>query len=126
MHPRAGGFLGGDGEALSPPQHGGGGVGRHVAAEVHRVPLPRVEDGVVGQELGDICAAHKHTETSPSANLVSALVVPAEISKIKGRKQKARRFYARSQESIKGIDARLAVRAKDAVSQSPPPRSSAT
>lgn len=56
MHPRVGRSLRGDGEALSPPQHGGGRVGHHVAAYVHRVPLPRVEDGVVGEELRYICA----------------------------------------------------------------------
>lgn len=58
VHPGVGGSLGGDGEALPPPQHGGGRVGHHVAADVHRVPLPRVVDGVFGQELGDICSEH--------------------------------------------------------------------
>lgn len=58
VDPRVGRSLRGDGEALSPPQHGGGGVGHHVAAYVHRVPLPRVKDGVVGQELWYVCPKH--------------------------------------------------------------------
>lgn len=56
VDPRVGRSLGRDGEALPPPQHGGGRVGHHVAADVHRVPLPRVVNGVVGQELGDVCS----------------------------------------------------------------------
>lgn len=55
MHPYVGCSLCWDGEAFPPPQHGGGRVGHHVAADVHRVPLPRVIDGVVGQELWYIC-----------------------------------------------------------------------
>lgn len=55
VHPYVGCSLRGDGEAFPPPQHGGGRVGHHVAADVHRVPFPRVIDGVVGQELWYIC-----------------------------------------------------------------------
>lgn len=68
MDPGVGGGLRRDGEALPLPQHGGGGVGHHVAADVHRVALPRVEDGVVGQELGYICQTHGDDTTFSNAN----------------------------------------------------------
>lgn len=59
VHPGVGCFLSGDGEALSPPQHGGGRVGHHIAAYVDWIPLPRVVDGVVGQELWYICPKNR-------------------------------------------------------------------
>lgn len=45
---------------FSPPQHGGGRVGHHVAAYVHWVPLPGVIDRVVGQELRYICQTQSY------------------------------------------------------------------
>lgn len=55
MHPGVGSGLSRDGEALPLPQHRGRRVGHNVAADVDWVPLPGVVDGVVGQELGDVC-----------------------------------------------------------------------
>ena len=37
----------GDSEPVSFPQHGGRGIGHHVAADVHWIPLPGVEDSVI-------------------------------------------------------------------------------
>lgn len=50
----AGGITG-DSVALTPPQDGGWRVGHDLAADVHRVALPRIEDGVVVLELWGIC-----------------------------------------------------------------------
>lgn len=43
--------LAGDGKAVSSPEHGRWRVGPHVTADVHWIPLPRVEDGLIGLEL---------------------------------------------------------------------------
>ncbi len=45
------GALTGDGEAVSSPQHARRRVGLHITADVHRVSLPWVEDGLIGLEL---------------------------------------------------------------------------
>ena len=50
--------LAGDGQLLSPPQHGGRRVGHGVAADVHGVPLPGVKDGLIALELWGVCEDH--------------------------------------------------------------------
>lgn len=45
----------GDGVALPSPEDGCRRVGHYVTADVHRVALPRVEDGVVALEFWGVC-----------------------------------------------------------------------
>lgn len=58
VHPGVGSGLGRDGEALPLPKHGGRRIGHDVAADVDRVALPGVVNGVVGHELGYVCGGH--------------------------------------------------------------------
>lgn len=60
-------------EAVPEPDHRGAGVGLHLAADVGRVPLPRV-DRHRAQHLGSICSdTRREEEEQEHSGLVSFL-----------------------------------------------------